>query len=322
MNLNNKKVLVCGGSGTFGKKFVEVAVKKGAKKVYVFSRDEFKQSRMREKYSEKDVSFLIGDIRSFPRLKTAFTDIDIVVHAAAQKQVPSCEYNPYEAVQTNIIGSQNIIDAAIETGVKRVIFISTDKAVNPVNLYGATKLCMEKLAISGASYVGSRSTKISVVRYGNVIASRGSVINVFKEARHKGKLPITDLDMTRFWLTIDQGIDFVLTALRHMHGGEIFIPKIPSMKITDLAEAVAPECRLEVVGIRQGEKLHEVLIPKEESRNVLDCGCFYIIKPDYLWFNYVVPFTDYKTVDKDFYYSSDNNTEWLSVSEMEKMING
>ncbi|MEN8907921.1 MAG: UDP-N-acetylglucosamine 4,6-dehydratase (inverting) [Clostridiales bacterium] len=323
MYLKNKKVLITGGTGTFGKEFVKQALAHEVKKIYVFSRDELKQSEMQKFYKDEDrISFLIGDIRDYNRLKRAFTDINIVVHAAAQKQVPSCEYNPYEAIRTNIIGAQNIIEAAIDTKVKRVIFISTDKAVNPVNLYGATKLCMEKLAISGASYVGSKDVRISVVRYGNVIGSRGSVINVFKEAKKTGKIPITDNRMTRFWLTVDQGVEFVLTALKYMKGGEIFIPKIPSMRVVELAEAIAPECKIDMIGIRQGEKLHETLISNEESRNVLNCGEFFIIKPVFDWLNYEVPFADFSEVDGDFSYSSDNNTERLSVSEMENILNG
>lgn len=321
MYLKNKKVLVSGGTGTFGKQFVKESIKKGVKKIYVFSRDELKQAQMQKFYQgNNQVSFLIGDIRDLERLKVAFDEIDIVVHAAAQKQVPSCEYNPYEAVKTNVIGGQNIISAAIYCKVKKVIFLSTDKAVNPVNLYGATKLCMEKLAVNSASYVGSKKTDISVVRYGNVLGSRGSVLNVFLEAKKTGKIPITDIRMTRFWMTAKQAVDLVLTALKNMSGGEIFIPKIPSMKIVELAEVIAPNCKMEQIGIRQGEKLHEVLIPQEEARNVLDCGEFYIIKPNFPWYNYQEPFSDYLHVEDDFSYRSDNNEDWLTVNEMEGLL--
>lgn len=322
MNLKDKKVLVTGGTGTFGKEFVKHALNVGVKKIYVFSRDELKQFEMQQSYlDENRVAFLIGDIRSYTRLKRAFTGIDIVIHAAAQKQVPSCEYNPYEAVQTNIIGGQNIIDAAIDQKVKRVVFLSTDKAVNPINLYGATKLCMEKIAIAGASYIGSQDTRIFCVRYGNVIGSRGSVISLFKKAKQTGSITITDMKMTRFWLTPKQGVKFVVNSLIHANGGEIFIPKIPSMKIIDLAEAIAPDCKIKIIGINEGEKLHETLISKEDNKNVLDCGDFYIIKPNYKWFNYIIPFEYYEKVDSNFYYSSDNNKEWLTIRQMEDLVN-
>jgi UDP-N-acetylglucosamine 4,6-dehydratase len=246
--------------------------------------------------------------------------VDIVVHAAALKQVPACEYNPFEAVKTNIHGAKNIIDAAIDTGVKKVVALSTDKAVNPVNLYGATKLCAEKIFIQGNTYSGPRGTRFSCVRYGNVIGSRGSVVPLFKEQRKRGKITITDERMTRFWLTLDQAVDLVINALRHMHGGETFVPKIPSMKIVDLAKAMAPNCEIDVIGIRPGEKIHESLITEEEGRNTVYYNGMYVILPNYPWWerqNYEK--TD--TLDEGFIYTSNNNTQWLNEKDLKKIVN-
>ncbi len=255
MNWNTKVILLTGGTGSFGKKFTKIMLKKYHPKVLrIFSRDELKQSEMCEYFKDDSLRFFIGDVRDKDRLHRAMEGVHIVVHVAALKQVPSCEYNPFEAVKTNIIGAENIIDVAIDHQVEKVMAISTDKAVNPINLYGATKLCAEKIFVQGNSYTGEKRTKISCVRYGNVVGSRGSVIPVFKEQREKGTLTITDERMTRFWITIEQGVEFVVKCIDRMHGGEIFVPKIPSMKITELAESIAPGCKRKIVGIRPGER--------------------------------------------------------------------
>ena len=264
----NLNLLVTGGTGSFGKKFVEIMLRDyRPNKIIIFSRDELKQHEMRMgSFHDPSLRFFIGDVRDKNRLKRAMREVDVVIHAAALKQVPSCEYNPFEAVKTNILGAQNIIDAAIDCGVKKVVALSTDKAVNPVNLYGATKLCSDKIFIQGNAYTGAQDTSFSCVRYGNVIGSRGSVIPLFVKQRKQGKITITDKRMTRFWLSLEHAVDVVIKALVHMQGGEIFVPKIPSMKIVDLAEAIAPDCDIEIIGIRPGEKLHEILITEEDGR--------------------------------------------------------
>ena len=319
--LNGKTVLITGGTGSFGRKFVEIILKKyKVEKLIIFSRDELKQAEMRSEFGQDArMRFFIGDIRDQNRLYRAFDQVDIVIHAAALKRVPECEYNPFEAIKTNILGAENIINAAIDRGVKRIIALSTDKAANPVNLYGATKLCSDKLFIAGNSYVGKKDTRFSVVRYGNVMASRGSVIPFFQQQKRAGIIPITDPRMTRFWITLEQGVGMVLTALQKMEGGEIFVPKIPSMKITDLAKAIAPDCKHEVIGIRPGEKLHEVLITKADARHTLDFNDFYIILPEYNWWN-ATNHREGKSINVDFEYSSDQNEQWLSIEEMQKMI--
>jgi len=319
---NDKVILITGGTGSFGKKCTEIILKNyKPKKFIIFSRDELKQWEMRQVFNEKDypcMRYFIGDIRNKDRLYRGFYGVDFVIHAAALKQVPALEYNPFEAVETNIIGAQNIIDAAIDRGVKKVIFVSTDKAVNPINLYGATKLCAEKLFVAGNSYAGGR-TKFSVVRYGNVVGSRGSVIPFFLKYKQNGSLPITDVRMTRFWITLEQGVNFVLSCLEKMQGGEIFVPKIPSMKIMDLAKAICPECKLEITGIRPGEKINEVLISKDESRRAIDIGNFFIIQPNF-------PFWKIKNweggipLPEDYEYRSDTNQKWLSIEELREMI--
>ncbi len=319
--LNDKTVLITGGTGSFGRKFAEIILKKyKVEKLIIFSRDELKQAEMRSEFGQDArLRFFIGDIRDQHRLYRAFDQVDIVIHAAALKRVPECEYNPFEAIKTNILGAENIINAAIDRGVKRIIALSTDKAANPVNLYGATKLCADKLFIAGNSYVGKKDTKFSVVRYGNVMASRGSVIPFFQQQKRAGIIPITDPRMTRFWITLEQGVGMVLTALQKMEGGEIFVPKIPSMKITDLAKAIAPDCKHEVIGIRPGEKLHEVLITKADARHTLEFDSFYIILPEYNWWN-AANHQEGKSINVDFEYSSDQNEQWLSIEEMQKMI--
>lgn len=313
-------VLVTGGTGSFGQRFIEVLLERSrVKKVIVFSRDELKQSEMTSRFKDARLRYFIGDIRDAQRLHRAFQGVDVVVHAAALKQVPALEYNPFEAVLTNIIGAENIINAAIEQRVKRVIALSTDKAANPVNLYGATKLCAEKLFIAGNSYAAGGKTRFSVSRYGNVVGSRGSVIPRFLKLRGGGVLPLTDEKMTRFWLTLDQGVRLVLRGLRAMQGGEIFIPKIPSMKLVDLARTVAPGCRTKVVGIRPGEKLHEVLLTEDESARALDLGEMYVVKPNFPWWG-ERSWPAGKPLPRGFRYASDTNALWLSPAELRDML--
>lgn len=321
----DKSILITGGTGSFGKKCTEVILKKyKPKKIIIFSRDELKQFEMAQVFSTKEYScmrYFIGDVRDKERLNRAFHDVDIVIHAAALKQVPAAEYNPFEAVKTNIIGAQNIINVAIDQGVRKVIALSTDKAANPINLYGATKLCSDKLFIAGNSYVGDDHSIFSVVRYGNVVGSRGSVVPFFLKEREKGVLPITDHRMTRFLIALEQGVNFVLDYLSRMVGGELFVPKIPSMKIIDLAKAIAPECQTKIVGIRPGEKLHEVMIPKDDARRTLEFENYYMIQPDFRFFKQRFKNDDGKPVAEDFEYNSATNTEWLSIKELREMIN-
>ena len=321
--LNGKSVLITGGTGSFGRKCVQTIIQiYKPDRLIIFSRDELKQFEMSQVFSQEKYPFIryfVGDIRDKERLHRAFHDIDYVIHAAALKQVPSCEYNPFEAVKTNIVGAQNIINVAIDQHVKKVIALSTDKAANPINLYGATKLCADKLFIAGNTYAGIDDTRFSNVRYGNVFGSRGSVIPFFMEERNKGVLPITDERMTRFWITLEQGVDFVLKNLERMHGGEIFVPKIPSMSIIDLARAIGPDCELKIIGIRPGEKIHEVLIPREESRNVKEFDDHFIIEPDLQFFSYSV-WSDGKPVKDGFEYNSGTNPWVITTEELCKMI--
>ncbi len=281
MDWTNQNILVTGGTGSFGKKFTELMLQEyHAKKIVIFSRDELKQHEMRiGGFDHSSLRYFIGDVRDIDRLRRAMTGIDIVIHAAALKQVPACEYNPIEAVLTNVIGARNVIEAALDMEIKKVMAISSDKAVSPVNLYGATKLVAEKLFVQANSYSGTGPTRFSCVRYGNVVGSRGSVIPLFLEQRNNGKVTITDQRMTRFWLTLEQGVRFVVRCVKEMHGGEVFVPKIPSMNIMDLAKAVAPGCSVETIGIRPGEKLHEVLISEDEVRQTLELDDMYVIKP-------------------------------------------
>ncbi|MCX5796571.1 MAG: UDP-N-acetylglucosamine 4,6-dehydratase (inverting) [Elusimicrobia bacterium] len=314
--LRGRTVLVTGGTGSFGKRFVETALRHSRlRKLIVFSRDELKQSEMAARFTDKRLRFFIGDVRDLQRLQRAFHGVDFVVHAAALKQVPTLEYNPFEAVLTNIVGSENIINAAIDQKVRRVVALSTDKAANPVNLYGATKLCSEKLFISGNSYAGSTGTLFSVVRYGNVVGSRGSVVPLFLSLRRQGVLPVTDARMTRFWITLDQGIHLVLRALARMHGGEVFVPKIPSMRIMDLAKAIAPECRTRVVGVRPGEKIHEILITEDEAARSLDLGDIFVVKPNFHWWG-PDNWREGTAVPAGFRYTSDANDRWLTPPEI------
>ena len=326
--LNGKTILITGGTGSFGKKFTKIAFEKypDIKKIIIFSRDEYKQFVMQnmpefKPYLEK-LRFFIGDVRDKERLYRAFEGVDIVVHAAALKQVPACEYNPFEAVKTNVLGAQNIIDAAIDKGVKKVVALSTDKACAPINLYGATKLCSDKLFIAGNSYCGSKVTRFSVVRYGNVAGSRGSVIPFFQKLVREGakELPITDMNMTRFWLKLEQAVEMVLEAIENMQGGELYVKKIPSMRMPDLARAIAPNLAIKEIGIRPGEKVHEQMITKEDARNTIDMGEFYIILPEINIEHINYKYPNAKPVDSDFEYHSGNNDRWLSVEDMRKLI--
>lgn len=322
MNWKDKVVLVTGGTGSFGKKFIEIMLKEfHPGKLIVYSRDEQKQHEMRQTgYQHESLRYFIGDIRDQERLRRAFQGVDYVVHAAALKQVPACEYNPMEAVKTNILGSSNVIDAALDANVSRVIALSTDKAVNPINLYGATKLAAEKLFVQSNAYAGGRETRFACVRYGNVVGSRGSVVPVFLRQRKSGKITITDERMTRFWISLEQGVRFVIRCLEEMYGGEVFVPKIPSMKVIDLAKAVAPEAKIEIVGIRPGEKLHEVLISEDEARTVVELNDMYIVQPAAaLWFGREWE-SKGKKINDDFRYASNTNTDWLDIDDIQQFI--
>lgn len=328
--LSNKTILITGGTGSFGKQFTEMILKKfNPKKVIIYSRDEFKQDIMRKdfalKFPEKisKLRFFIGDIRDKDRLYRAFKGVDYVIHAAAMKQVPACEYNPFEAIKTNINGAQNIVDAALDCGVKKVIALSTDKAVNPINLYGGTKLVSDKLFISANSYRGDEGTVFSVVRYGNVSGSRGSVIPFFRELLNSGitELPITDTRMTRFWMTLDDAVNLVVKALEESKGGETYVFKNPSYTITDIAEAMNPGGKINVVGIREGEKLHEVMITSDDSRGTYDYGNHYIIYPNYIWWSKDHYFKEGgKLIEEGWEYNSGTNNEWLNVETLKKKI--
>ncbi|MFZ5775046.1 MAG: UDP-N-acetylglucosamine 4,6-dehydratase (inverting) [Thermodesulfobacteriota bacterium] len=320
---SEQTVLITGGTGSFGKHFCRYLLDRlNPKAIRVYSRDELKQHEMRMEFKDDErLRFLIGDVRDGDRLRRAMEGVDMVVHAAALKQVPACEYNPFEAVKTNIHGAQNVIDASIDTGIKKVIALSTDKAVNPVNLYGATKLCSDKLFIQGNAYAGGRGTRFACVRYGNVIGSRGSVIPVFLKQKPSGRITITDGRMTRFWITLDQAVELVLKGFRYMEGGEIFVPRIPSMRIMDLAEAIAPECQIDYIGIREGEKLHEALTGEDEGRSTYRYKDMYVIMPTHSWWhrkNYV----EAKKMPEGFVYTSDQNDQWMSVEELRRIVFG
>jgi UDP-N-acetylglucosamine 4,6-dehydratase/5-epimerase len=321
INWSQESILVTGGTGSFGKKFVEIMLRDyRPQRLVVFSRDELKQHEMRASgFDHPTLRYFIGDVRDAERLKRALTGISVVVHAAALKQVPACEYNPFEAIQTNIMGGRNVIDAAIDQGVRRILALSTDKAVNPINLYGATKLCAEKVFVQANAYAGARNTRFSCARYGNVVGSRGSVIPVFLEQRRRGKITITDPRMTRFWLTLEQGVKFVVQCLEQMHGGEIFVPKIPSMRLLDLAETVAPGCAVEYIGIRPGEKLHEVLVSEDESRQTLETDDMYVIQPSHPWWK-SDNWRSATPLAEGFRYSSDTNERWLTRRELEELV--
>jgi UDP-N-acetylglucosamine 4,6-dehydratase len=321
---NDKVVLITGGTGSFGKKCTEIVLKRyKPKRLIIFSRDELKQFEMAQTYPDTKydcIRFFLGDVRDKERMNRAFHNVDYVIHAAALKQVPAAEYNPFEAVKTNILGAQNVINVAIDQGVKKVIALSTDKAANPINLYGATKLCSDKLFIAGNSYVGRDSTIFSVVRYGNVAGSRGSVIPFFLKCRGTGVLPITDPRMTRFWITLEQGVDFVLKCLETMVGGELFVPKLPSMNIMDLAKAIAPECKTDILGIRPGEKIHEVMIPRDDARRTIEYSDHYIVQPDFDFWGRRFTSNGGQVVSEEFEYNSGNNPWILTVDQMREII--
>lgn len=322
MDWSNKVVLVTGGTGSFGKKLVRILLDEyKPAKVIVYSRDELKQHEMRSAgYDAANLRYFIGDVRDLERLRRAFDGVDIVVHAAALKQVPACEYNPMEAIKTNILGSSNVIDAALDTEVSRVIALSTDKAVNPINLYGATKLAAEKLFIQSNAYAGGRNTRFSCVRYGNVVGSRGSVVPVFLRQRNKGEVTVTDERMTRFWISLEQGVRFVIRCTEQMHGGEVFVPKIPSMTIVDLAKIIAPKAKINVVGIRPGEKLHEVLISEDEARTTVELEDMFVVQPaEALWFGH-----DWENkgnlITEEYRYASNTNEDWLTVDQIKAIV--
>lgn len=323
MDWSQQVVLVTGGTGSFGRRFAEILLREHApKKLIIFSRDELKQHEMRcAGLDHRDLRYFIGDVRDVDRLRRAMKGVDVVVHAAALKQVPACEYNPIEAVMTNVMGGRNVIDAALDQDVGRVLALSTDKAVSPVNLYGATKLVAEKLFVQANSYRGSGATRLSCVRYGNVVGSRGSVIPLFLEQRKSGKLTVTDSRMTRFWLTLDRGVRFVIRCIEQMHGGEIFVPKLPSMNITALCQAVGAECRIEEIGIRPGEKLHEVLVSEDENRQALELDDMFVIKPTHPWWS-EENWCQGRKLPEDFCYSSDRNDQRLSINELRAAVEG
>lgn len=323
--LNDKSILVTGGTGSFGKAFTRYVLEHyEPKKIIIYSRDEFKQWQMAnefQKYKDR-LRFFIGDVRDRERLERAFEGVDYVVHAAAMKQVPACEYNPNEAIKTNIHGAQNVIDAALNTNVRKVVALSTDKAVNPVNLYGGTKLVSDKLFIAANAYVGNKDINFSIVRYGNVAGSRGSIIPFFNSIIQNGgkELPITDYRMTRFWISLEQGVELVIKALKEANGGETFISKIPSFKITDLAKAMLPDCKMPEVGIREGEKLHEIMVTVEDSMTTYEYDKHFIVYPQMVWNNKQKPDLSGKKVPEGFSYSSGNNTEWLSVEDLQRRL--
>ncbi len=327
----DKTILITGGTGSFGKAFSgELLEKYDFGKIIIFSRDEFKQDLMKKDFTAKygaeamkKFRFFIGDIRDKDRLKRAFNGVDIVIHAAAMKQVPACEYNPTEAIKTNINGAMNIIDAALDCGVEKVVALSTDKAVNPINLYGGTKLVSDKLFVSANAYSGANGTKFALVRYGNVSGSRGSVIPFFKDLIDKGfdELPVTDERMTRFWMTLDKAVRLVIMAVENMTGGETFVFKNPSYKVTDICKAMAPDAKMKIVGIREGEKIHEVMITKDDSRTTYDYGNYYIIYPNFEWFDFKRSFKEGgKLIEDGFEYGSGSNTEWLSVEDISRLL--
>lgn len=322
MDWQNKVVLVTGGTGSFGKKFIEVMLRDyHPAKIIVYSRDELKQHEMQVKgFNHESLRYFIGDVRDLDRMTRAMQGVDIVIHSAALKQVPACEYNPMEAIKTNILGSSNVIDAALNAGVEKVLALSTDKAVNPVNLYGATKLAAEKLFVQSNAYAGNKRTRFACTRYGNVVGSRGSVVPVFIKQRETGTLTLTDERMTRFWLSLDQGVDFVIKCVEQMQGGEVFVPKIPSMNMVDLAKAIAPEAAIKVVGIRPGEKLHEVLISEDEARTTVELDDMYVVQPaEALWFGRQWQEKG-KSLPAEYRYASNTNTEWLDIKAISQIV--
>lgn len=328
MNLDKQRVLITGGTGSFGRQFIRMTIEqRSPERLVVFSRDELKQSQLQQEFPQSRYPFMryfIGDVRDAERLAAAMRGIDIVIHAAAMKQVPTAEYNPFECVRTNIHGAENVVNASIRAGVKKVIALSTDKAANPINLYGATKLASDKIFVAANNMSGENGPRFSVVRYGNVLGSRGSVVPFFKQLIASGakKLPITDPRMTRFWITIDQGVNFVLASLMRMSGGEIFVPKLPSMRISELARAMLPDCELDIVGIRPGEKLHEVMVPHDDARMTLEFDDHYMIEPNFNFWSREVYIQTHggEKVPEDFEYNSLSNDEWLTAAELRTLI--
>jgi len=319
--IDGKTILVTGGTGSFGRQFIQAALSRyKPKRLIIFSRDELKQHELRVQWPDSRLEFFLGDVRDCDRLRRAFqANIDIVVHAAALKQVPACEYNPFEAIKTNILGAKNVIDAAIDCAVPKVLALSTDKAVNPVNLYGATKLCAEKLFVQGNSYAGGKKTRFSCVRYGNVLGSRGSVVPLFRNQRREGAVTVTDRRMTRFWLTLEQAVDLVVECVGVMEGGEVFVPHIPSMCLEDMAKAMAPGCSLNYTGVRPGEKLHETLLSKDEARHAVTINDLFVIKPEFPWWG-AKNWVDGIPLPEEFSFESDSNDRWLSDSEFLTLI--
>lgn len=318
---NGKNILITGGTGTFGKQFVKyISANYKANKIIIFSRDEFKQYEMNRAFKDiPHLRFFIGDVRDRERLNRAFYGVDYVVHAAASKQVVAAEYNPFEAIKTNILGAENVIEAAIDAGVKKVVALSTDKAANPINLYGATKLASDKLFVAGNAYAGGRVTRFSVVRYGNVLGSRGSVLPLFLEQKAAGKITITNRQMTRFWITIEKAIELVIKAFEEMEGGEIFVPKIPSISMEEFAKIIAPDCKIEDIGIRPGEKMHEVMIPSDDARHTLEYDDHYRIMPEFMNWLTTKKNTTGKKLPEGFCYSSDNNPEKMDADYLRKI---
>jgi UDP-N-acetylglucosamine 4,6-dehydratase/5-epimerase len=324
-SLDAKSILVTGGTGSFGQEFIRRILERHfLKRVVIYSRDELKQFEMQQRFSDPALRYFIGDVRDGGRLYRALNGIDIVVHAAALKQVPAAEYNPIECIKTNVIGAENVINACIDQKIKKVVALSTDKAVNPVNLYGASKLCSDKLFVAANHLAGKDGPRFSVVRYGNVIGSRGSVVPFFKERAKTGKLPITDRRMTRFWIKLSEGAAFVERCIRLMRGGEIFIPKIPSMRITDLATAIGPDCKQDIIGIRPGEKLHELLITRDDARHTLEFDDYYVIQPNvHMWDQTQSKSYDGmegRSVPAEFDYASDSNPQWLDAMQLKSVI--
>jgi len=322
MDWKEQVVLITGGTGSFGKKFLEIMLREyHPEKLIVFSRDELKQHEMRMAgFDHPSLRYFIGDVRDVERLRRAMHGVDVVVHAAALKQVPACEYNPMEAIKTNILGSGNVVEAALDAGVMKVMALSTDKAVNPVNLYGATKLAAEKLFIQSNAYAGGTATRFSCVRYGNVVGSRGSVIPVFLRQKQDNELTITDDRMTRFWISLEQGARFVIRCIEEMEGGEVFVPKIPSMRVIDVARVIAPEAKLKVIGIRSGEKLHEILIHEDEARTTVELADMFVVQPSAaLWFGRAWEEKG-RRLPEGFRYASDTNTEWLTIDQIKAIV--
>ena len=320
MNLAGKTIMVTGGTGSFGNAFARTVLDHhDLAKLIIFSRDEMKQYEMQQRIKDPRVRFFLGDVRDVDRLKRATQGVEVIIHAAALKQVPAAEYNPFECIKTNVLGAQNVIEAALSTGVERVIALSTDKAANPINLYGATKLCSDKLFISGNAYAGRSPLRMGVVRYGNVVGSRGSVVPFFKDVKKTGRIPITDPRMTRFWITLEQGVQFVIASLQRMRGGELFVPKIPATDIMTLATAMAPECKTDVIGIRAGEKLHETMIGEDDARRTLDMGEYYVVEPEFPWWDNE-HISGGSPVADGFSYRSDTNPDQLTVAQVRSYL--